>query len=202
MEEVLSKEIINTNKKRYEEFVKIREAFEELDKKGLSIGKLPMHSTAYGFWGTTNLSDAFELFTRIKLEKYNCLGDLGAGDGRIIAIASLFTEAEGIEGDKKLVTKGKEVLEKLGSKAKLVCDNYYDHEYSKYNIIFMFPDNRFDKIMIEKLENEFKGHLLIYNDTHRPSSSNKIKKGKTYWVRQLPIVSYAINIEDKNLEID
>lgn len=204
--EVLSKDIVEKHPEKYEEFVKIRAAYDELDKEGLSIGKLPMHSTAYGFWGTTNLSDAFEIFTRIKLERFKFLGDLGAGDGRIIAVASLFTKTEGIEGDKKLVDKGQDILKQLDNNAELVCDNYYNTDFSKFDIIFMFPDNRFDETMISKLENEFKGFLLVYNDTHNPNATNpgnkKIRKGKTYWVRQMPIVSYAINTEDKNLELE
>ena|GEM_PF-1085898 len=233
-------------------FKRIKEHFDGLDRDGLRHGKLPMHTTGFGFWGTTNMNDAYTFFSRIRLERFKGFVDLGCGDGRIVMIASLFTDAVGIEGDKDLVEKGKKAMEELGlwndllpvlkdevspgekvaqkrivrgrgivsengnagqegvdgpddtsdpdgiHTAELKNKNYYDEDFSGYEIIFMFPDNRYDARMVGKLLTEFKGYLFVYNRIHSPPG---IKAGKTYWIDQMPIASYPINVEDENLEM-
>lgn len=230
-------------------FKRIKEYFDGLDRDGLQHGKLPMHTTEFGFWGTTNMNDAYTFFSRIRLERFKRFVDLGCGDGRIVMIASLFTDAVGIEGDKDLVVKGKKAMEELRlwnnplpkDKAsqevvqkhkvrpeegiisenenaekegvdgpdetsnhnnihtvELKNKNYYDEDFSNYDIIFMFPDNRYDMRMVGKLLTNFKGYLFVYNKVHRPPG---IKTGKTYWIDQMPIASYPINVEEENLEM-
>ncbi len=183
-------------------FNRIKEHYDALDREGLRHGKLPMRTTAYGFWGTTNMNDAYAFFTRIRLERFERFADLGCGDGRIVLIASLFTNAVGIEGDEELVEIGTNAVKKLGLTsaftALLKNKNYYDEDLSKYDIIFMFPDNRYDPLMVGKLLKEFRGYLFVYNRIHAPPG---IKAGKTYWVDQMPIASYPINVEEKNLEL-
>jgi len=188
-------------------FNRIKDAYDALDREGLRHGKLPMHSTEFGFWGTTNMNDAYDFFSRIKLERFKKFADLGCGDGRVVAIASLFTDAVGIEGNKDLVEIGTKTFKELGintelekkNKATLLCKNYYHEDFSDYEVIFMFPDNRYDDEMLQKLKTEFKGYLFIYNKTHLPAG---IKAGKTYWIDQMPIASYPINVEEKNLELE
>lgn len=185
---------------RLERFKRIKERYDGLDREGLSHGKLPMHSTEFGFWGTTNMNDAYDLFTRIRLGWFNRFVDLGCGDGRVVAIASLFTKAVGIEGEEGLVKKGQEVFKEVGLSEKMAllkCKDYHEEELSKYDIIFMFPDNRYDAVILGKLLSEFKGYLFVYNRVHSPSG---IKAGKTYWIKQMPIASYPINITGENLE--
>ncbi len=214
-------------------FKRIRDAYDALDREGLRHGKLPMHSTEFGFWGTTNMNDAYDFFSRIRLQRFKRFVDLGCGDGRVVAIASLFTDAVGIEGNEALVEKGNQVFEELGlngrerdaltpgepviernrgdrgrpstgtggstpRRALLKCKNYYSENFSQYDIIFMFPDNRYDDAMLKKLRTEFKGYLFIYNKVHLPSG---VKAGKTYWIDQMPIASYPLNVPDENLEL-
>ncbi len=220
-------------------FKRIKDAYDALDREGLRHGKLPMHSTEFGFWGTTNMNDAYDFFSRIRLERFKKLVDLGCGDGRVVAIASLFTDAVGVEGNKELVDVGNEIFEELGlnergrtaltpgepirernvdhkrteperlrpnpakessatGRALLNCKNYYSEDFSQYDVIFMFPDNRYDDAMLKKLKTEFKGYLFIYNKVHLPPG---IKAGKTYWIDQMPIASYPISVPDENLEL-
>lgn len=213
-------------------FNRIKARYDALDREGLRHGKLPMHSTEFGFWGTTNLNDAYDFFSRIHLERFKRFVDLGCGDGRVVAVASLFTDAVGIEGNRELVAVGTRVFEELelvqqgersiertrgdherieykrkgqapsvflSHHAHLKCKNYYDEDFSKYDIIFMFPDKRYDEQMVAKLKNEFKGFLFIYNRVHAPPG---IAPGKTYWIDQMPIASFPLNVHDKNLELE
>ena len=183
-------------------FKRIKEHYDALDREGLRHGTLPMHSTEFGFWGTTNMNDAYTFFSRMKLDRFKGFADLGCGDGRVVLIASLFTNAVGIEGDKELVDIGNKAIKELelksGFSATLKNKNYYGEDLSQYDIIFMFPDQSFDATMLGKLLKEFKGYLFIYNRVHSPVG---IKAGKTYWVDQMPIASFPINIEERNLEM-
>jgi hypothetical protein len=192
-------------------FKRIKEHYDALDREGLRHGKLPMHHTGFGFWGTTNMNDAYAFFARIKLERFRHFVDLGCGDGRIVLIASLFTDATGIEGDKGLIETANhavrelvQVPERNGATAsmnrciELKHKNYYDEDFSPYDVIFMFPDTRYDATMVGKLLSEFTGYLFVYNRIHAPPG---IPAGKTYWVEQMPIASYPIKVEEENLEL-
>lgn len=184
-------------------FKRIKEHYDRLDREGLRHGKLPMHTTEFGFWGTTNMNDAYTFFSRIRLERFKGFADLGCGDGRIVLIASLFTNAVGVEGDQELVNIGIKAISELaiqsGFAATLKNKNYYDENLSSYEVIFMFPDQRFDTVMLGKLLKEFTGYLFVYNRIHSPP---QIKAGKTYWVDQMPIASFPINVAEKNLELE
>ncbi|MBR9692530.1 methyltransferase domain-containing protein [Candidatus Woesearchaeota archaeon] len=180
-----------TPKERFAKFEKIRAHFKDQDNALLAKGKLAMGETSFGFWGTTNMNDAYELFKRIGLDKKKHLIDLGSGDGRIVAIASLFTKAVGIEGDETFVEKGKKAKKQLTLKnMKLKQKDYYDENLEQYDIVFMFPDKEFDDKIVEKLKKEFKGTLYIYNNLYLPKG---LKKGKTIRIEQLPIASYVID---------
>lgn len=182
---------------RLQKFKEIKEYFDTLDREGLRHGKLPMHTTNFGFWGTTNMNDAYTFFSKINLSRFNSFIDLGCGDGRIVLIASLFTKAKGIEGNKELAGIGNDAAKKLNISTTVECKDYYTENLSTHDIIFMFPDKKYDAMMIGKLLSEFKGFLFVYNRIYTPPG---IKAGKTYWLDQMPIASYPINVEDENLE--
>jgi SAM-dependent methyltransferase len=193
-------------------FKRIKAHFDSLDREGLRHGRLPMRSTEFGFWGTTNMNDAYTFFSRIRLERFKGFVDLGCGDGRIVLIASLFTNATGIEGETELVDIGNKAIKEIryweggpGSGATgpfpvtLKNKDYATEDLSQYDVLFMFPDKRFDAAMVGKLLSEFRGYLFVYNRVYAPAG---IKAGKTYWIDQLPIASYAINVEERNLEME
>lgn len=189
-----------TPEERFARFEKIKEEFLRRDNERLRKGKLSIRETDFGLWGTTNMNDAYELCKRIKMERFKGFIDLGCGDGRIVAIVSLFTDVFGVEGDEELITEGKEAFETLGLDPELLhCGNYYETDLAPYDIIFMFPDNRYDNEIIEKFQKEVTGYLLVYNDIHRPEG---IKRGKTIWIEQLPIVSYPLNIAEEDIEAE
>lgn len=160
------------------------------DREGKSFFR-----TSHGLWGAAGMLDMFEFFLKNEADdfKSGVFADYGSGDGRIVLIASLFTDAVGVEGEQELVDLSerakKELIEHIPelSRATFKCKNYYEEKHDEYGTIFTFPDHPFPEVFEKKLL-EFSGTLLVYNNIHRP---NILKKGKTYWVQQIPIVSYA-----------
>lgn len=161
--------------------------YDDFYKSFLRKGKLPLRSTKAGFWGYTPPKNAYELFKKIKLEKYKRFLDLGSGDSCVVMIATLFTEAVGIELDEELYKKSLEFKKKLKIKATIKNKDYLEEDFSKYDIIFINPDNPFSKGLEKKLKKEFKGLLLVYNIVHHPLH---LKKRKKIWVEQIPVMSY------------
>ena len=182
-----------TPEERFKKFEEIKSHYQALDTERLRQGKFAMGETSHGFWGTTNMNDAWLLFTRIKLERFAKFVDLGCGDGRIVAIASLFTDATGIEGDEGLVNTGKAAQDALSVDMEVKAGNYYDEDLSGYDLLFMFPDKEYDETILTKLRNEVRGHLMIYNNIYLPKG---FPKGKTLWIEQLPVATYPLNIDE------
>ena len=114
--------------------------------------------------------------------------DLGSGDGKVVLIASLFTKATGIEYDKELVKKSAEIRDKLGLKCDFIRGDFLKHDLSKYDVIFINPDKGFHKGTEDKLLKELKGKLIVYNFVFAPRF---LKKGKTYWLEQVPVTVYT-----------
>ena len=174
---------------KVQHFKKIHEEYDSLFKDGLKKGKLPMRTTKHGFWGTASTFSVFEFFEKINLGKYNRFLDLGSGDGRVVLIASLFTDAVGVEGDEELVELSHEVRRKLDLNADFHHGDYMKHDFSEYDIIFIYPDKGFSEEFEEKLRKEFKGDLFVYNQIYVPYG---LKKGKTHHIDQLPIIHYEM----------
>ena len=105
-------------------------------------------------------------------------------------IASLFTKATGIEFDKELNNTGIKIMKELKLKAKLIQGDFLKHDLSKYDVIFINPDQGFEKALEEKLLKEMapKARLFVYNDIFLPRF---LKKGKTYWFDGIPVISYT-----------
>lgn len=178
------------SQERFQRFLTIRAAYQARDAARLRNGQLSLRTTQYGFWGTTNMNDAYELFRRIKLEERKGFLDLGCGDGRIVAIASLFTEAHGIEGDAALVSEGRTIFRELGLDPELVLHgNYEASTFTGVDVLFMFPDKAFTDTFVRRLEQHFRGVLYLYTNIYplqRP-------KGRTIWIERLPVLTYSFS---------
>ena len=175
-----------------DKFRKIKEEYGTFYKSLLKKGKLPMRDTEVGFWGTAASDDVFELFKKIDLGKYKRFIDLGSGDGKVVMIASLFTNATGVEFDSELHEKAVEIRDNLGIKAELICGDFLKMDISNYDLVFINPDRAFHKGVEQKLRDDLKGTLLVYNLVYQPTG---MKKGKTYWVgtsAQTPATVYTI----------
>lgn len=155
--------------------------------------------TSHGLWGSSGMLDVYELFLRYNLDS-KVFADYGSGDGRIVLIASLFTKAVGIEGDKEVHEVALQAQEELSKdipqlkEAQFILGNYYKQEHNTFDILFFYPDHAFPETFQKELLKNFDGHLLVYNKIHEPAL---LKKGKTYWHQQVPIVSYPLgNVEE------
>ena len=123
--------------------------------------------TSNGYWATSNPSQVFELFKKINLQDYGRFVDLGSGDGVVVAIASLFTKATGIESDEKLHEDAVKMRGMLKLDCKFINSDYLEQDLSVYDIIFINPDNYFH-VLEKKLVENFKGKIVITDNIFRP----------------------------------
>ena len=81
----------------------IEQAYDSYYTSLLKKGKLPLRSTEVGFWGPAVTHEVWDLFVGyLNLYGAKNFMDLGSGDGKVTMLASLFTQAHGIEFDKNL----------------------------------------------------------------------------------------------------
>jgi len=106
-----------------------------------------------------------------------------------VLIASLFTDATGVEFDKKFLKVGSRIRDGLKLKAKFIQGNFLQQDLRKYDFIFINPDKGFENKLEEKLLKEMneKARLVVYNNIFLPRF---LKKGKTYWFEGIPVIVY------------
>ncbi|MBW2978241.1 class I SAM-dependent methyltransferase [Candidatus Woesearchaeota archaeon] len=149
-----------------------------------------MGDTEKGFWGAAITEHLYEFFKKIKLQNYKNFLDLGSGDGKVVLIASLFgVKATGIEFDKDLIKTSQKIKNELKLKADFIQSDFFKHDVSKYDIIFVNPDKGFENGLEDKLIKDMnpKTKLLVYNQIFLPRF---LKKGKTTWFDQVPVIEY------------
>ena len=169
-------------------FSSIKKEFSDFERELHGQLRLVVRDTEKGIWGASSIDVVFGVFQKIGLEKYKNFLDIGCGDGRVTLVASLFTSATGIEFDMDLVLKGEELKKKLQlSRARLVQGDFFQHDFSQYDVLFVNPDTGFYNGLEDKLLREMKGLLLVYNDVFLP---RLLKRGKTYWVNQVPVTEF------------
>lgn len=156
-----------------ERYAKIKDSYNRFYNELLASGKLPLRDTGIGFWDSALSDDIWHLFNKIKLQDYKNFLDLGSGDGKVVLIASLFTNAHGIEADEELHNKAEEMKKKHKiRKAKFTHGNYMDHDLKKYDVVFLNPDKRLTELE-PKLQKELKGKLIVYNHLFHPQMMKK-----------------------------
>jgi hypothetical protein len=94
-------------------FQQIKEEYERFYNHLLSRGRLPLKDTGAGYWAMSVSDDLWHLYRKLDLSKYKNFIDIGSGDGKAVAVASLFTKATGIEIDKELQDKAEEIRDRL-----------------------------------------------------------------------------------------
>jgi len=169
------------------EFERIKEYFDELDSSHQESNKKLVYSTEKGIFGTSDLEVVYEFFKKIKPNPTDVFIDIGSGDGRVVLIASLFCHAIGVEFDKNLVQNSKEHANNLGKEVEFLCEDYEEFDYSQANIIYSYADHFFTPSFIERLKEEFKGQLYVYQGVFLPEG---VKKGPKIWAKDTPIISY------------
>ncbi len=170
-------------------FNSIKQAFQASDRELKESFRFVVRDTAKGIWGPSDLDVVFGLFQKIGLQRAKSFLDIGCGDGRVVLVASLFTEAAGIEIDADLVNKGNEISRRLKLNAKLLCGDFFAHDFSRYDMLFVNPDTGFYNGLEDKLLKEMRHDavLLVYNNIFLPRF---LQRGATHWIRQVPVTEF------------
>ena len=154
-------------------FSEINDAYHELTAEFIA-GKKLLKTTVKGTFASAACSTLQELFKKIKLGKYNSFCDLGSGDGRVVAVASTFTTATGIEHDHELIQISKKMVEKLGlTHCTMVEGDYLFEDLSKFDVLFINPDGPLYKLEKKLRDSNFKGLLVMFSALYEPLNLNK-----------------------------
>ncbi len=173
----------------------LKDFFEKKDTELIENKGSRVFDTSHGIFGVSHLEEVNSFFTQIGLENSKGIVDLGSGDGRIAILASLFTKSLGVEADSDLnilaQTNLKEIQKIIpeATKCKLVEDDYTGMDFSDYDVLFTYIDHKWPLELEENLLKKWKGTVYCYRNIFPPE---KLKKGKTYWAGQTPIVSYIV----------
>ncbi|MDP7244461.1 MAG: methyltransferase domain-containing protein [Flavobacteriales bacterium] len=153
-------------------FAQIKKEYDDFYRSLLRKGKLPLWSTGKGFFGGVVADEIYEAFKRINLHKHKSFIDLGSGDGKVVLTAALFCKrAVGVEIDENLFNKSLEMQRKLYIPNAIFHNNdFYDHNISEFDIVFVYPDSPMHRGMEKKLLNELRGKLLHYGYHFHPQN--------------------------------
>lgn len=173
------------------EFTIIKEYFAKLDMAHIREHDTSVWPTEYGLFGSSDMYDVLELFKRIGMESFV---DLGSGDGRIVLLAGLFTDATGIEGDPALhaiALKAKEdLMERIPEleRCTFIKGDYSEMDLSGYRTFFIYADHDWPEGFQKQLM-RYEGMLYSLHNIYKPSL---LKRARTYWIGQVPFISYAL----------
>jgi tRNA1(Val) A37 N6-methylase TrmN6 len=172
---------------------KIKHEYTRLYGNLLKDKKL-VRTTSLGYSGSAASDAVFGFFEKIKLDRFKSFADLGSGDGKIVLIASLFTKSVGIEIDDELLKISKKMKSKLKLKrAEFIKGDFLDDNISlsKYDVLFINPDNPFYEIE-KKLRNEMsdKAILIVCGGLYKPLN---MKLEKSYTVDNVKFFVYSNN---------
>lgn len=151
-------------------FNEINAEYDKFYRELLRSGRLPMWSTGKGFWNAAISSEIYRGFGKIRLWRFKNFLDLGSGDGKVTLIAALFCQnAEGIEVDEFLHNKANEMKMKFRiENAKFHNKDFFEHNLTAYDILFLNPDAPMDRGLELKLLKEMKGRLVHYGYHFHP----------------------------------
>ena len=151
-------------------FSQIKKEYDDFYRSLLKGGRLPMWSTEKGFWNAAIADEIYEAFKKIRLSQFKNFLDIGSGDGKVVLIASLFCQnAEGVEIDNFLHNKAVQIQRKVGlNNVSLHNKDFFNHDFSKYDILFLAPDTPLERGLENKLLKETKGKLIHYGHHFHP----------------------------------
>lgn len=171
-------------------FEQIKNAFKDYYHERLRSGKLIYQDTEKGIWGPSIAEDVFDAFKKLNLKQFKHFLDLGSGDGSVVFIASLFTDSTGIEFDREMHDVALKMQKTLEINSTLINDDYFRYDFSKYDIIFINPDQSFHRGLEKKIKQEFKGTLIVYNMVFKPET---LKSSRVLWGKsQTPIYVFIL----------
>ncbi|HDM75883.1 MAG TPA: class I SAM-dependent methyltransferase [Deltaproteobacteria bacterium] len=139
---------------------------------------LAYRKTEKGLWATSILRDVYEAFKWACLEKYKHFVDLGSGDGRVVALASLFTRASGIEIDPVLHMASEKLKDFLElENVQFHLGDFEKWDLNEFDFIYMYPDRAVIRIG-NQLEDTWEGTIMIAGSHFEPSNLIKVAQVK------------------------
>jgi hypothetical protein len=152
-----------------ETIAQMKDEYHDFVQGLLAKGQLPAKDTGVGFWGPSSVDEVFQAFSHLDIK--GSFIDLGSGDGRCVLAASLLcSHAVGVEYDPLLTLKAKEVQGKLDiNNAIFHHDNFHNHDLSRYDYVFVNPDQPFHRGLQDKLIQELRGKRSVQSNHFLPS---------------------------------
>ncbi len=153
-----------------QKFQHIRRQYDLFYRALLKKGKLPMWSTEKGFWNAAPADEVYSAFKKLSLSQFRNFLDLGSGDGKVVMIASLFCKnAEGVEINRFLHDKATQMKMGFGfNNVMLHNKDFFGHDLSPYDALFISPDTPLERGLENKLLNEMRGRLIHYGNQFHP----------------------------------
>ena len=163
------------SRKRYLAFRKIKAAYQDFYQKlKLLENRPPYRNTRSGMWATSAAEEVYRAFCHYKLDQYCHMADLGSGDGIVVAIASLFTQATGYELDQWLYQQSIKLGHSLNlSKATFLRTDFLQARLTNYDLLYLYPDKPFYQLE-KRLLTTWEGRLLVKGPHFPPRCLKKI----------------------------
>ncbi len=161
----------------------IADEYRDLAGKLLQQGKF-LKNTTEGYFAGARIDDIHAIFEELNLGKYKNFIDLGSGDGRVVMMASVYTQATGVETDTDLHNVALKMQQQLKNKNKslkkttfLNANFMQDIHFGDFDVLFINPDQRFYELE-KKLRKEMKKDavLIVYNAVFKPLNMNLQRK--------------------------
>jgi hypothetical protein len=115
-----------------------------------------------GGFAPSPLTDIRDLFEEVGLAGFGSLVELGSGDGRVVLLASLFTQAFGLEKDRAKAAASRARALSLGlDRAGFLAVDYLTADLSSYELLFIHPDREIGSL-VAHLKGTYQGRLLVY----------------------------------------
>jgi len=160
----------------------VKQEYDDFYKGLLSQGRMPVKDTGKGFWGVSITDEVYEAMRKIRIDRFRTFFDIGAGDGKVVILASLFgLDAKGMEIDEELVDHANRIKRNLGNienagKAEIMHGDFEEHHMGAYDVLFINPDRPFHRGMEDKLLKEMKDDalLMVYGFEYQPNQMKKI----------------------------
>lgn len=167
-------------------FARIYEYYKQLhSRNGADNGGIEGYkSTEVGLWAYSRATFILYFFKKLSLNTKSLFLDAGAGDGLVVAVASLFTRAIGIERDFHLTQLAKRAFSELElQNASMVCANFLDQKIHTAEVVYIYPDKPFEKLTYLLNKHKWCGELWVYGP-HIPSENiikiSRLKKGRDF----------------------
>ena len=160
--------MVDPSKERNSVFSKIKATYQEFYQElKLSENTLSYRSTKSGMWATSVAEELYRAFCHFDLDHYNHVADLGSGDGIVVVIASLFTQATGYEIDEWLYQQSIKLSHSLNlPRVTFLRKDFLQANLSGHDLLYLYPDKPFYELE-DRLLATWSGRLLV-NGPHFP----------------------------------